>query len=44
MSKTKTLVKHIVNKHFVEAKSALEECLEEKIKDRFKSILKSRKK
>lgn len=42
--KTDTLVKRITNKHFVEAQSALESCLEEKIKTRFTTILKSRKK
>jgi hypothetical protein len=42
--KTDTFVKHIKNKHFVEARSAFESCLEEKIKTRFTTILKSRKK
>lgn len=45
MSKhTSILVKNIANKHFVEAKHALEKCLEEKVKARFKNILKSNSK
>lgn len=41
---THTLVKNIANKKFVEAKGSLEQCLEEKIKDRFVNILKSTRK
>lgn len=42
MSKhTSELINHIVNKHFVEAKCALEQCFEDKVKAHFKKILKS---